>query len=108
MPKAAPSANKPRLEAGQGALRLSGDLTFATVSALLEESQGVFDNAGEDLRIDLSGVHRADSAGLALLIEWLRAARRSGRSLEFHAVPAQMLAIAEASGLAEILSLHSA
>jgi len=94
------------LEAGVGQLQLSGDLTFATVSALLEESRGVFAAASDDLRIDLAGVGRADSAGLALLIEWLREARRVGRTLEFHAVPAQMLAIAEASGLADILPLH--
>lgn len=108
MPKAAPSANKPRLEAGVGQLQLSGDLTFATVTALLAESQALFATGGDALRIDLSAVGRADSAGLALLIEWLRVARRAGRTLEFHGVPDQMVAIAKASGLAEVLPLNPA
>ncbi|HEB99345.1 MAG TPA: STAS domain-containing protein, partial [Thiotrichales bacterium] len=50
-----------------------------------------------------SGVGRADSAGLALLVEWMREARRQGREIRFLGMPAQMSAIAEVSGLSELL-----
>ncbi len=57
------------------------------------------------IEIDLKGVTRADSAGLALLVEWLRAAERAGKSISFVNVPVQLSSIARISGLDEILSL---
>ena len=52
-----------------------------------------------DATVDLAAVERADSAGLALLVEWLRAARGRGARLRFDNVPAQLRAIAATSGL---------
>jgi len=95
----------PRIDKDADGLRVEGDLTFATVGALLAASQPLFSAGPGPLRIDLSGVGRADSAGLALLIEWLRLARGAGCELQFQAVPAQMRAIAAASGLSDILAL---
>ena len=40
--------------------------------------------------IDLSGVTSSDSAGLALLIEWLSVAQAAGRSLKFENIPLQL------------------
>ncbi len=96
---------QPRIEADGAGLRVSGALTFATVTALLRESRGLFGTGEGPLKVDLSGVSHADSAGLALLMEWLRLARGAGRELEYHAVTEQMLAIASAGGLLEILPL---
>lgn len=98
----------PRVETTADGLRVEGDLTFATVAALLTASRPLFSGGSGDLRVDLSGVSRADSAGLALLIEWLRLARGAGRTLRFQAVPAQMQAIAAASGLSDFLPLDPA
>lgn len=98
----------PRIEAAEDGLKVHGDLTFATVTALLGDSSPLFGAGTGALQVDLSGVGRADSAGLALLIEWLRLARTAGRELRFQAVPAQMEAIAAASGLTGILPLASA
>lgn len=95
----------PRIEAAGDGLRVEGDLTFATVTALLTASQPLFTRGSGDLCVDLAGVGRADSAGLALLIEWLRLARGGGRELKFRAVPVQMQAIAAASGLTDLLPL---
>ncbi|MFP4132090.1 MAG: STAS domain-containing protein [Thiohalospira sp.] len=87
---------KPRLEATEQGYRLSGPLTFATVPELARmEAPG-----GE---VDLGGVTRADSAGLALLLDWLAGARRSAIPLEFHHLPAQLDAIARVSGIVEVL-----
>lgn len=98
----------PRVETTADGLRVEGDLTFATVTALLAASRPLFSAGSGALRVDLSGVGRADSAGLALLIEWLRLARGAGRELQFQAVPAQMQAIAAASGLTDLLPLAPA
>jgi phospholipid transport system transporter-binding protein len=58
------------------------------------------------LRVDLAGVTRADSAGLALLVEWLRESEIAGNSIEFVNVPAQLLSIARVCGLDDILALN--
>jgi phospholipid transport system transporter-binding protein len=51
-------------------------------------------------------VERSDSAGLALLVECLRQAHQSGKSLRFFNIPAQMLAIARVSSLDQVLPLQ--
>lgn len=96
---------QPRIEADGAGLRVSGALTFATVTALLRESRGLIGAGAGPLAVDLSGVTHADSAGLALLMEWLRLARDAGRELEYRAITEQMLAIASAGGLLETLPL---
>ncbi len=45
------------------------------------------DPAGQQFDVDLSGVTQSDSAGLALLIEWLKLATRSGKTVRFKASP---------------------
>lgn len=90
--------------AEDGRLLLSGELSMSTVPELLK--QDCFQPAAEgEIRIDLQAVQRADSAGVALLIEWQRAAHQQQRSISFHGIPAQMLAIAQLSGVDELLSL---
>lgn len=86
-----------------GSYRVSGELDFETVPGLLEQGQAMFEAAAPALRLDLQGVTRADSAGLALLVEWLKAARRRDREIAFVNVPEQLLAMARVSGLEEVL-----
>lgn len=86
------------------ALSVNGELNFSTVPALLERGAALLaGHAGAAVRLDLGGVTRADSAGLALLIEWLRVARRNRASIEIRNMPAQLRAIARVSGLDAIL-----
>lgn len=92
------------LEMGdEGRWILSGELGFGTVSQLLKDSRAGFSD-GHHFEVDLSGVKRADSAGLALLIEWLRSAERAGSSVSFVNMPAQMQSIARICGLDDILT----
>jgi phospholipid transport system transporter-binding protein len=91
-------------EQSPGLYRLSGELNFASVPALLEDHHELF-TAGATLCIDLSGVSYSDSAGLALLIEWLRLAQTRQCELRFQQIPAQMLAIAKVSGVDSFLPL---
>jgi len=77
---------------------VSGELTFETVPALYRESLGWF--AGSPaLVIDLAPVTRADSAGLALLIEWLRGAEKAGCQLKFTNIPQQVQNLIRINGL---------
>jgi len=85
-------------------LVVEGELDFTTVVALLGDAQPLFD-AGSEVRIDLQGITRSDSAGLALLIEWMRTAQRLGKAIKFLNIPPQMLDIARVSSLDQVLPL---
>lgn len=87
---------------GAGRFRLVGDVVFPTVMQLLHESRSVFEHE-QHLRLDLSGVEQIDSSGLALLIEWLREARRGNRSLEIHHPPGRLLALARIGDVDRLL-----
>ncbi len=81
--------------------RLTGALSFDTVPGLWREVRGWADAAGtgREIGVDLSGVTRADSAGLALLIEMQRLARSRGSKLHFLNTPTQLLDLIRANGL---------
>ena len=92
------------VENGDGSWLLQGELSFASVPSVLQHA-GVNMLGKEQVTVDLKGVTRADSAGLALLVEWLRESELAGNSIKFVNVPAQLLSIARVCGLEEILSL---
>lgn len=85
-------------------IRVGGELTFSTVKYIQEQSQELFKPMAS-LSIDFTDVTRSDSAGLALLIDWMRIAKQSNRTILFYNIPQQILAIADASGLDELLPL---
>ena len=77
---------------------VSGPLTFDSVPAIYAASRAWF--TGRDgMTIDLADVSTADSAGLALLIEWLGTARKTGIGLQFSNIPTQMLELIRVNGL---------
>jgi phospholipid transport system transporter-binding protein len=82
--------------------RVAGALTFDTVPALYRDSAAWF-AAGGDLIVDLGQVTRADSAGLALLVEWLRRARAGDARLHLANIPEQVLTLIRVNGLQDIL-----
>lgn len=57
-----------------------------------------------DVTLDFNAVTRADSAGLALMVEWLRALKRSNARIRVVNMPEQMMAIARISKLDKVLS----
>ena len=85
-----------------GSWLLSGELNFDTVPSLLARP-AVALKAGSDVRVDLSAVTRVDSAGLALMIEWLRVSERVGIAITFENVPEQLRSIAQICDLDKIL-----
>ncbi len=82
-----------------------GALTFETVPDLYRNSANWFQSAGE-LTLDLAQVERTDSAGLALLIEWLRCAKAANLTLRFANIPTQVQTLLRINGLQDAL-LHS-
>jgi phospholipid transport system transporter-binding protein len=92
--------------AGPGRFALSGQMLFSNAAALLKRGEDAF--AGHAaVTLDLAGVTHIDSGGLAVLLEWLRGARRSGRKLRFESLPAQLLAMARICGTEALLREQS-
>lgn len=102
-----PHLGRAKLESlGGGRFRVSGVLDATTAGELLKQSGERFASASE-LEVDLAGVSEADSAGLALLIEWMRVTKEAGRSIRFDHVPGQISALARISEVEDLLFNHS-
>ena len=89
--------------AGEGRFELSGEIGFDDAARLLREGDAAFGSL-QDAEVDLTRVTRADSAGLALLLEWSVAAAAAGRSLRYRNVPSAIASLAGISDVAELLS----
>ena len=89
---------------GDGQFALQGELNLATVGTLWKESVRLFQHQ-PPAWIDLAGVSHCDSAGVALLVEWLRQARTDGRDLKFANPTPQMQAIIKVTNLDALLPL---
>jgi len=83
-------------------LRASGKLDFETAAQALRMGIEKIGDAGDQV-VDLSGVTEGDSAGVAVLVEWVSAAVAAGVGLRYENVPPQMLAIARISDLEDLL-----
>jgi phospholipid transport system transporter-binding protein len=84
---------------------VEGELNMVTVPTLLQAMASQFPTTGSQVHIDLAGVTRSDSAGLALLMEWLRLAKTRNMRLQFHNLPLQLREIARVSDLLPLLPL---
>jgi phospholipid transport system transporter-binding protein len=87
---------------GGGRFAIRGTFGFTTVSDILERSRTLFDGVSV-IKVDFSGVTDADSAGLALLLEWVSWAKSAARELRFFDIPPQIQAVARISEVEEIL-----
>jgi phospholipid transport system transporter-binding protein len=89
---------------GEGRVRVVGSLGFSTVNALLTRGSDLI-GRGQASVIDLAGVTDSDSAGLALLIEWLSVAQQAGRSLRYDNIPSQLHQLARLSEVEELIAV---
>jgi phospholipid transport system transporter-binding protein len=96
-----------RLQTPEGAparLQLRGPLTFATAAAVWRDGLRALEACdGRLIDIDCAGIERADSAGLAVLIEWLAWGARCDRQVRLQSLPATLLNIARISELEDLL-----
>ncbi|CAA9891883.1 Anti-sigma-factor antagonist [Candidatus Methylobacter favarea] len=92
------------IEQGSGHFIVEGDLTFSTLG---KDTLKSFDflKAAKEIIIDLGRVTSTDSAGLALMMEWIKYSRRKRIRLSFKNIPEQLLNLAKLSGLDKALEL---
>lgn len=88
---------------GEGHFALSGEMSFDTAERILEASEQPFADHTR-IEIDLSGVTLSDSAGLALLLEWVTWANHTVREIRFSGMPQRVLAIAKTTEVDGLLT----
>ena len=88
---------------GDGRFVLSGDMSFETAERILRESEAPFEQHTR-IEVDLSGVRNADSAGLALLLEWITWANHTVREIRYTGMPERIVAIAKTTEVDGLLN----
>ncbi|MBT8090178.1 MAG: STAS domain-containing protein [Gammaproteobacteria bacterium] len=88
---------------GDGCFAVSGEMTFDTAERILKASGDPFEQHSQ-LEIDLSGVTVCDSAGLALLLEWVTWANHTVREIRFNGMPERIMAIAKTTEVDQLLT----
>jgi len=87
---------------GEGRFSLSGEMSFETAERILLASEEPFEQHTR-IEVDLSGVDLADSAGLALLLEWITWANHTVREIRFQSMPERVMAIAKTTEVDHLL-----
>ena len=87
-----------------GVLKAEGALSFATARAARATGIAALAAATSGpVEIDCGAVTPADSAGLAVLLDWLAVARSTGRSLRYVNLPQSLEALARIGEVQELL-----
>ena len=104
-PPPAPATGEFRLAAlAEDRLGASGPLTFATARAARLAGLEVLRAGAQPLQIDCAGVTASDSAGLAVLLDWLAAAKLAGRKLRLLGLPEGLMALGRISEVEPLLN----
>lgn len=91
-----------------GQLQLVGVLDYSTGPQLREQgARLIASSSAARLSLDCNAVEKSSSVGLALLLAFMRDARKAGRELTISGLPDDMREIAQVSGLLELLPLQS-
>jgi phospholipid transport system transporter-binding protein len=92
-------------EPSAGRIVVTGELTFASARDARHLGLLVLEGShATKLVIDCGGVTRADSAGLAVLLDWLAWGRRKSRTVTLENLPAPLVAIARISEVDGLLT----
>lgn len=83
---------------------LSGDLTVHSVAGVIDAGEAAIRAAGGEWILDLSGVDRFSSAGVALLLNWMRFCLSQKVSLRLDNIPADMQAIIDVCDLESVFA----
>jgi phospholipid transport system transporter-binding protein len=89
-----------------GVLEVSGRMTFQTVPELAARSAQWFNASNPAVTVDLGKVTMADSAGLALMLDWMKQARAAKREIKFLNLPDQVRRLIRVSHLNSAFDLE--
>ena len=90
------------IKSEQGLLKVRGEITHDSVDALVDAE---LSSENPVLQIDFSEVTRSDSSGLALMLHWMRNAKKQQFQLQFSNIPENLMALAKMCNLDDVLPL---
>ncbi len=96
------------IEPFEQGFRLNGDLTFSTVSDLVESGKALIHNGTKsatenEINIEMSSVKKLDSAGIALLLEWKRECQLENKTCHFKHLSQQAISLIKTYKLQSVL-----
>lgn len=77
---------------------LHGTLNFGNVMSIYQQSLAYIQQMTE-VNIDFAHLQTTNSAGLVLIIEWIKTARKLHKTIHFFHLPTKLMAIAEIAGV---------
>ncbi len=86
-------------------IQVSGEMDFDNALELKILGESVIKNAPDQFEVSCSEVTRAGSAGLSVLLSWMRYAVAIGKELTYSHLPADLLGVASVSGIDKILPI---
>lgn len=85
-------------------INIIGELNFNTVPLLTKDNRQLIDQ-NQKIIFDLAQVTSSDNAGVALLVYLTGYAKNISRDVSFVNLPQQLLTLAEANGVRDILPI---
>ncbi|MDW5378638.1 STAS domain-containing protein [Halomonas sp. HP20-15] len=97
-----------RLVVQDQALIASGEADFDVAASLAESGCEWLDTqpSGSVVHFDLSGVDRASSAAISVMLEWLRCARKRGLEVESVKLSEPLVRVTSLAGIDLLLPSH--
>jgi phospholipid transport system transporter-binding protein len=83
--------------------RVKGLMYIGTIQQLDALAKKMFEDSAASITVDLAEVIRSDSTAVALLIDWLRTARKMKKNIRFENYPQQMMDNIRVSGLESVI-----
>lgn len=77
---------------------ISGDLDFSNVMSVYTKSLQQSDKCSE-LIFDFSQLKSTDSAGLALIVEWIKLSKLLNKPIHFNHLSSDIMSLAKAAGV---------
>jgi phospholipid transport system transporter-binding protein len=90
------------LKFNDGFFVIAGELNFTTVVALWDASLPLLKDAPQ-LNFDFTSVRNCNSAGIALMLEWVKYAKQHHKTIRFNNLPKQLKSIINVAGITAIL-----
>lgn len=85
-------------------LAVIGEMDFSNITALYKKGVLELDQRSEII-FDFSQVTSTNSAGLALLVEWVKFAHQRKKSIQFKNLSLDLIAIAKIAGVDRLLGI---
>lgn len=87
-------------------IEVKGVLNSDTIMSIMAEGYKFIKSLSRTITFDFSGVIESDSTALALLLAWIRFAKKNGKEILYTHVPTGMIEIAAACRLSNFFSFQ--